>query len=213
VFQSRKIVPPARSEDLLVELVGEETVIYDLTSKEAHCLKPLAGLVFAAADGRATHDELAERATKELGHPVSGAEVGEAIEQLTDRSLLDVPLAIRDGLSRRQVMRRTAFAGAAAFAAPLITSIVAPTAAMAASGIPTGCTGCGKNSDCLSNHCCQSNAGKQCRQSCCVGANNSCHTTNCVGTVCDCTVEVAAPGCNDIVCPSGSTKCCTSVTP
>jgi hypothetical protein len=198
-------VPPARSEGLLVERVGEETVIYDLASKEAHALKPLAGLVFTLADGAATQAELAKLATTQLNQSVTEGDIADAVEQLTDRSLLDVPLSVRDGLSSRQLVHRSAFAGAAAFAAPLITSIVAPTAAMAQSGIPSGCTGCGKNKDCLSGHCCQVVSGKSCNFACCVLSDNSCHIT----ATNDCTVQLASGACGTLVCPPGTAKCCS----
>jgi hypothetical protein len=115
------------------------------------------------------------------------------------------------GVSRRQMLRRVGFAGAAAaVGTSLVTTVVAPTAAWA-SGLPTGCSGCGKNSDCTSGHCCQSNAGKQCNQSCCVGLNNSCHFAT-SGTTLTCTVCVSQTGCSTCPCapcPGASQPCCT----
>jgi hypothetical protein len=225
-MRSRKIAisfPAARTDGLLVEGVGDETVIYDLQSKQAHCLKPLASFVFTHADGKTSADDLARLAGEGLGQSVGSAEIQEAIAQLEDCALLDTPLVVHDGLSRRELVRKAGYAGAgAAFAAPLISSIVAPTAAMAASGIATGCSGCTKNSDCISKHCCQSNAGKQCSQGCCVGSNNSCHFCSCVGTNCQCTVTPAEagipqcpcicgqPGCTPPCCPTINERCCTT---
>ncbi len=214
--------PVAREEGLLVENLADETVIYDSRTKEAHCLSPLAALAFAHCDGDTTIEQLAALATDQLGEPVDESRVIEALVELQERDLLAVPPG--DGFSRRDMIRRTAVAGAAvAASAPLITSIVAPTAAMAASGIATGCSGCGKNPDCVSNHCCQSNAGKQCSQGCCVGANNSCHFCNCVGSTCQCTVTPAeagidqcpcicgTPGCVNVpCCPTVNELCCTT---
>jgi hypothetical protein len=207
----RMMVPTARSTGLLVEQVGQEVVIYDTSSKQAHCLKGLAAFVFNHADGRLGQAELAQLAADDRGEPCSEREVADVVAQLAELGLVESPLALRDGLSRRELVRRSAFVGAAtAFAAPLITSIVAPTAAMALSGIPTGCSGCGQNKDCVSNHCCQTVSGKQCNQGCCVEANNSCHLVdpNCPTATCPCTVVIA--GCGAIVCPGGN-KCCTSV--
>jgi hypothetical protein len=211
-----------------------------LGDKHAHCLRALAAAVFNHCDGKSALAEIAARAESELGTAVSESDVRDAISQLEASGLLDVPLRVRDGLSRRDAMKRFAFAGAtAAFAGPLITSIAAPSSASAAgSGIPIGCTGCGKNSDCVSNHCCQSNPGKQCNESCCVGMNNSCHITGCVcvggsnpgtdcsacgnnctictggGTCqCTCTVCVSDTGCGQCPCsqcPGGSSPCCSS---
>jgi hypothetical protein len=126
-----KARPVARSEGLLVELVGDETVVYDTKSKEAHCLNPLASAVYAHADGRASVDELAATASAHLGEPVDASRVFDALAQLEERDLMVAPLGRRDGLSRRDLMRRSAAVGAAAVAAPLITTIVAPTPAAA----------------------------------------------------------------------------------
>lgn len=204
--------PLARSEDLLIERVGDELVIYDLERKEAHCLKALAASVFDRCDGKGSLEQLAARVSSDLGEPVTESDVLEAIRQLEASALLAQPLVVRDGVSRREAVKRFAFAGAAgAIGGPLITSILAPGTAWA-SGIPTGCTGCVSNSSCVSNHCCQSNAGKQCNQSCCVGKDNSCHTV-CGATTCVCTVCVSTTGCGTCpcsTCPPGSTVCCTT---
>jgi hypothetical protein len=200
----RIMVPATRSEGLLVEQVGQEVVIYDTASKEAHCLKGLAAVVFSHADAHPSVADLARTAAAELGEPVTEAQIADAVAQLSQRGLMETPLLVRDGLSRRELVRRSAFVGTAAFATPLITSIVAPTAAMAASGVPTGCTGCGQNKDCASNHCCQPQKDCNDLRGCCVGANNSCQLLP--GGV-GCTVVVA--GCGTLACPPGSIKCCT----
>ena len=158
-----------------------------MVSKHAHCLKPLAALVFDCSDGRTTAGEIARTAEQRLGFGVTEADVADAVSQLGSLGLLQTPLVVLpgvegngNGVSRREMLRRVGFAGAAAATATtLVTSIVAPTPAMAASGIPSGCSGCVDNHACISNHCCQSNPGKQCDQSCCVGLNNSCHVTGC----------------------------------
>jgi hypothetical protein len=217
----------ARSEGLLIEQVGDETVVYDLESKEAHCLSALAARVFELCDGRLKLDGIAEAAGIELGRSVTTDEVVAAVEQLEERRLLDTPFLVmhEGGISRRDAIRRGVFATA------LVTTIGVPVATAAATDqIPTGCTGCGKNPDCISGHCCQSNPGKACNQSCCVGANNSCHVSNCVvpGTntpcdpktstvtcLCDCTVlisdaDCAGGACPCGTCPAGSVPCCTA---
>lgn len=205
--------PLARADGLLVRELDGETVVYDLESKQAHCLKALAAAVFAAADGQSSHAEIAALVRTELGTTVDDGDVAEAVRQLDTAGLLDVPLPVHlsgeagadePGVPRREALRRIGFAGAgAAMATTLITSIVAPSAAMAQSGIPPGCSGCGKNPDCTSNHCCQSVPGKQCNASCCVGSNNSCH-----GTGCTC-VGGANNGqaCNTTTCPGGACVC------
>src|SRR4051794_37128250 len=231
-------VPAARAEGLLVQTLGDETVIYDTEAKEAHCLKPLAAVVFHSSDGHATVGELARTAEARLGSAVSDADVADAVAQLESVGLLQTALVVRAGngvvatngrgVSRREMLRRVGFAGAtAAVGTSLVTSIVPPNA-FALSGIPAGCTGCTQNKDCISNHCCQSTPGKSCNQTCCAGSRNSCHVTSCRcgGTGDLCTTRASCPGGQDCicictvcntevaggecpVCPSGSTTCCT----
>jgi hypothetical protein len=221
-----------------VEPVGDETVVYDLESKEAHCLKPLAAAVFDCCDGTGSISDVAAAASRRLAKSVSDDEVTEAVRQLEQLRLLDTPFVVvasgdgnGNGVSRREALRRIGFVGAAATSATMITSIAVPTAAAAKSGIPGGCTGCSQNKDCASGHCCQSVPGKQCNSQCCVFDNNSCHlstctcqggttpgvsclTTTCGGggtCVCQCTVcisTVTCGACPCSTCPSGSVACC-----
>jgi hypothetical protein len=213
--------PVARDQGLLIETVADETVIYDLETKQAHCLKALAAAAFAYADGKNTAAEIAELASYRLGHAVTETEVAEAISQLGDCGLLDTSLVIHNGsngISRRDAVKRIGAVAGAVAAAPLITSIIAPTAAMAGNSVlPTGCTGCGQNKDCASNHCCQTVSGKQCLFSCCVGQDNSCHidaSNNCTvvlnpGCPCKCGDPGCSPTPDGTCCPTGSQVCCT----
>ena len=152
---THKRFPVARDEGLLVEHVGDETVVYDGESKEAHCLTALAAVVFEHCDGRTPVDMLATLATERLGEPVDPLRVQHALAQLEERNLIVGPPTRGNGLSRRDMLRRTAAVGAAAASAPLITSIVVPTPAAAAT--PT----CG---DIL---CCPCNPGADIGQPCC----------------------------------------------
>ena len=206
------MLPEARTRDLLVEHVVDETVVYDLDSKDVHCLTPLAAAVFEHCDGRTTTDRIAQLAQERLGEPVGPDEVSAALAQLEERSLLEAPpLVLHEGLSRRDLVRRSALTGAAVAMAPLITSIAAPTAAMASSHtLPAGCT-CTKNPDCASNHCCQSvrvgRTNTACNNGCCVLHDNSCQlrTDSAGNPIC----SVVLANCSSINCP-GSTRCCTS---
>jgi hypothetical protein len=152
--------PVARDEDLLVEHLDDETVVYDSRTKEAHCLSNLAALVFEHSDGETTIEQLAKLATDRLGEPVDERGVVEALAQLQERDLLAVPP--RDALSRRQMIGKTAAAGGALVGASLITTIVAPTAAATATHFCTnlcdccdcGCKNLGQTCDNGGNNCC-----------------------------------------------------------
>src|SRR5690242_20475233 len=104
-----KVIGIARSEDLLVEQIDGEAVVYDLESKEVHCLKPLAAVVFAHCDGTSTTDEIAHIAERELGTTFTARDVEDAVNQLEAIGLVETPLVVlKDGVSRRDVMKKTA---------------------------------------------------------------------------------------------------------
>jgi hypothetical protein len=170
-------VPLARSEDLLVERVSDELVIYDLENKEAHCLKPLASSVFSHSDGESSVAQIMETVEADLGHSVTEAEILDAVAQLEQIRLLITPsLLVVDGnggISRREMMRRVGYAGAAAtVGTALVTSIAAPSALAACSGQPAGCNCTKNNPDCASNHCCSGNGNDKCNVGCCSSTNN-----------------------------------------
>ena len=124
-------LPLARDDGLVIERVGAEIVVYDNSNKEAHCLAPLAAAVFAHCDGRRPAPELAKLVSAELDDDVSVEDIDEAIVQLDERALLIGP---RPGISRREVVRKTAaYTAAAAATGTLVKTIIAPTPAAAAS--------------------------------------------------------------------------------
>ena len=150
-WTNRKL-PVARDEGLLIEHVADEVVVYDSDSKEAHCLSPLPAVVFTHCDGHRTVETLAEIASVKLGEDVSVDRVKDALNQLEERDLLAAAPSL-GGLSRRQMLRKSAVVGGVVTAAPLISSVFAP-AALAANSATCGpllccpcCTGSGFNKD------------------------------------------------------------------
>lgn len=152
--------PLARSHGLLMEEVDSEKVIFDEESKQAHCLTPLASVVFDHCDGRTSAVELAGIATDQLAEPVSEHHVDQALAQLEDRGLLGGPLPIT--LSRREMVQKSAAFGAAAAAAVTLISTVDPPMAQAVNCSGQVCSrtpqcnfgGCGqKTCTCVSNTC------------------------------------------------------------
>jgi len=47
-------LPQARSEDLVIQDIGDEVLVYDLTRHKAHCLNRTAALVWRKCDGTRT---------------------------------------------------------------------------------------------------------------------------------------------------------------
>ncbi len=193
-----------------METIDGDAVVYDLDTKQVHCLKTLAAVVFSVADGTKTVADIAELASYRLARPVSEAEVHDVVLNLEETGLLNSsPLADGQGVSRRQALKTFAVAGAGA---ALITTISAPAALAAGSQIATGnCCGnsaksaCeGLNPTCASGHCCQNNGGKQCNECKCVGDKNDCET----GASCTSNSQCAT-GEECITSGQGAGFCCT----
>ncbi len=136
-------------------------LVYDRASDAAHCLNPTAARVWAHCDGRTTVAEMAQLLEDELKTPVTDEVVWFALAQLRKSQLLEEPwatLAQVEQMSRRVMVRRLGIA--AAVTVPLVTSIIAPSAAAAATctlGQP-GAT-CVTNGDCCSNSCVDNGRG------------------------------------------------------
>jgi hypothetical protein len=201
--ESNKL-PRARPEGLIVQKVADEAVIYDLETKEAHCLKPLAAFVFDASDGSTTIGKLAIRARAEVDPEVTDEQVADAVVQLEQIRLLEAPsLLVIDGnggVSRRDMMRRMGYAGAAATVGTgLVMSITAPAALAACSGQPAGCA-CGQNKECASGHCCKTaGSNDKCNNGCCSETNN--------GADCQCQANGM---CASIPTPPNGAGCCNA---
>ncbi len=145
-------LPVARQDELFIQDLTDEMLVYDLRRHRAHCLNGTAALIWKHCDGSQTVTDLTARLERELKTKVDEELVLLALNQLSKAHLLEEKAGIPklEKVSRRQMIKR--IGAGAAIAVPLITSIVAPTAAQAASGLPNG-TGCTASSQCLSRCC------------------------------------------------------------
>ena len=152
--QVTDIRPRARTAGLLVRELADEALVYDLESHKAICLNGAARSVWKNCDGRTSVAGLVRRLREESGGPADESVVWLALEQLGRNNLLSERVRRPQGLprmSRRELMRRLGVA--AAVSLPLITSIVAPTAAEAASGCGGPGAACSGPTDCCSGTC------------------------------------------------------------
>jgi len=132
--------PNSRKANILVQDLENEVLIYDLTINKAFCLNQTAGLVYQLCDGKRTVAEISDLMSKRLKTLVSEDFVWLALDGLKKDDLLENADELADhfsGLTRREVVKRVGLASMVML--PLISSVVAPSAAMAASGVLT-CT-------------------------------------------------------------------------
>lgn len=150
--------PIARKEELIIQELAEEVLVYDLRKNKAICLNQTSALVWQNCDGNKTAAEIASEMEKHFGSSVNEDLVWFALDQLEKENLLlnaeKIPNKF-NGLNRREVIKRLGVASAISL--PIIASLVAPMAVHAQScsggaNQPPGCP-CTGNGGCASNNC------------------------------------------------------------
>jgi hypothetical protein len=121
-----------REEGLIVREVDGETLVYDRRRHKAHCLNRAAALVWRQCDGTTSVADLAKLLHEHLQIPADEAVVWLALDRLARAHLLAerVERAEPERFSRRDLARKL---GIATVAVPVVMTILAPTAAAAAS--------------------------------------------------------------------------------
>lgn len=163
-FLSQKFIvadmnlPQARNTNITVQELENETLIYDLTIDKAYCLNETLAIVFNACGRGETFARLKSeyKFTDDL--------INLALEKLKTNNLLadERHVAVDfGGLSRRQAIRRAGLASLIAL--PVISSLVAPRAASAASGAQDNGLTCTRtatsgSTECKSGRCRATNA-------------------------------------------------------
>jgi len=132
--RSQPLHPKSRQDGLLIDHVGDETIVYDEERQQAHSLNRAASIVWEGSDGRRSVGELAVLLGEALHIEANDSIVEYALDELARVHLLENGPDGGEQVSRRDALRRLSFAGAAAVALPVVLSLAAPTPAMAASG-------------------------------------------------------------------------------
>ena len=129
--------PTARTDNVLVQDAGADTLVYDQLRDTVHTLNPTAAFVYRHADGTRSVAQIASLMSVALGASDDLALTEAALQELARVHLLastgEVAGAAaggRRGVSRRQAVQRL---GAAAMTMPMIFTITAPTPAMSTS--------------------------------------------------------------------------------
>ena len=123
-------LPTARTTGLVVKTVADEVLVYDLETHRAHSVNRVAAAVWRRCDGTRDATAIAAELQREGTVPVTEEAVRYALGELGRARLLAGPVAA-PRLTRRDLMRR--LGTAAAVALPVVTTIIAPTAAQAQS--------------------------------------------------------------------------------
>jgi Coenzyme PQQ synthesis protein D (PqqD) len=166
-----KLKPLARSEDLLIEEVGDELLVCDPGNNRAHSLNSFAARVWQACDGETTADELVTKLDSDRDS------VAWALAELSDSELLErngPVVASNGGMTRRDLGLRTAKVGAAvaivSVALPVATASATPTPAQCLLYTDSDCDNCTNICGCC---CCGQSGGGNVNPSC-----KTCYTTS-----------------------------------
>jgi len=157
---TKKIRPIARTQNIVVQKMGDEILLYDLVADKALCLNDTSARIWLLLDGNKTSSEISDEISVQTKSLVSEEIVWLAVDQFQKDGLLETGLGDYEhfkGLSRREVIRKIGFTSAIML--PLVSSIIAPQAFMAQSvcvpgmgaGVPTDA--CNSDADCSNCNC------------------------------------------------------------
>ena len=195
-----------RKNDIVIQELDDELLIYDLKTNKALSLNETAALVWQLSTGDKTISDIAKIATQKLNIAFSEELVWLALGQLKKENLLENGLDITisyGGKTRREVIKQVGLASLVAL--PIISSIIAPTAVLAQSTcggsatsgcacIPLGCScvvgGLANSSNCASQ-CCNFVTASQ--PGTCVLMGNIALGNTCVRS-CQCTTSCCGGG-------------------
>jgi hypothetical protein len=125
--------PLSRSQNIVVQDINHELLIYDLDINKVYCLNETSAAIWRECDGNSDTEEICRRASFKLKQTVDKDLLRLAIRQFKQENLLENSSEISefDNISRREIIRRVGLASA--IAVPMVSSLIAPRAAMAAS--------------------------------------------------------------------------------
>lgn len=171
---NERIMPRGRKAGLIVKNLNDEVLVYDLERDKAHSLNSSAAFIWKKCNGRRTVAEVAQALSKEFKVPADEQTVWLALDQLSKFHLLEAKVTRPSSMpqiSRRQMMR---IGAAAAFALPVIVSIVAPTAANAQTSISPSVCNARVQPNCGGTPCTGGPGGQTCQPFGAIGAGNPC---------------------------------------
>lgn len=136
----KDIKPISRKDEIVVQELNGEVLIYDLRIDKAFCLNETSGLVWEACDGSKNVSEISRSISRKLNAPAGEDLVWLALDQLKKEKLIansEEVISNFEGMSRRDVVKKIGLASVIAL--PVITSLIAPSAVYAVSCTAT-CT-------------------------------------------------------------------------
>ncbi len=129
-------LPRRMSEKISVQIVGEETLLYDERRHMAFCLNQTSSAVWNLCDGAQTEAQIVAALDYECDAGFSAELVRLALEQLRQDGLVQAAQADSPLLSRREVIER--LGARSLMMLPVVAAVCVPEAAQALSGVVDG---------------------------------------------------------------------------
>lgn len=188
---NKNFFPKARTSEIIVQELPEETLVYDLQKNRAFLLNQTSAIIFRLSDGKNSISEISNLMTKKLNSNISDDFVWLALNELQNSELLEKTDELASNfanISRREIVKRVGLASMTAL--PLVASITAPMAVNAQSSAALG---------------------QACTTSLSGGQGNCQSNLRCVGSICvNCTPNGApTPGGCTLADLSGARQCCS----
>lgn len=128
--------PIARKENIVVQDSKKEILVYDLTLNKAFLLNETSAFVWQNCDGTKEIFEISKDLAQRNRQPINEDIVWLAIDQLKNNNLIENSGELNsgfEGMNRRKVVKKIGLS--TMIALPMISALVAPTAANAQSGV------------------------------------------------------------------------------
>ncbi len=135
-----KKYPVSRKDNLVIQELDGEVLIYDLKENKAFCLNETSALVWQSCDGKNAISDISKFLGDKLNSPASDDLVWFAIDQLKKEKLIENEAELGnhfEGMSRREVIKKIGLGSMIAL--PIVASMVAPVSVQAASCTNLGC--------------------------------------------------------------------------
>lgn len=160
------VLPMIRQTGLVTQELKNEILIYNLTTHKALCLNSSMALIWNSCNGETTFEQLIDTFKDKHQLKINEDFVWLAIDELAKADLIESgSIRYNDQISRRKALLKI---GLPLAMLPIITAVIAPTAAQASSGFcSTGDVGyCVNDVDCsgtdtcaATTHCCGPSGG------------------------------------------------------
>jgi hypothetical protein len=133
-FSEEKIKPLSLKNNIIVQELDKELLLYDLERDKVFCLNETSLLIWNLCDGENSIEDIRRKVSEQLKTPVSDEMIWLALHSLKNEKLLSNHQEIEinfNGLSRREMIKKVGLS--TMIALPLISTIVSPAAAAAQS--------------------------------------------------------------------------------